>query len=315
MIIMFKLRFEVQGRFQFKKYKKDGSEECSAWFDNIVLNQGLNTMAKQEWIQGVAVGTNNTAPVETQVQLGNEVARTTTPQGSTVRDAYSVDATTWVHSARSTFRFPLGAFNNMNLSEVGILAGNSTYTLWNRALIRDLSGNPTTITVLSDEILDVVCEVKVYIKTNDVAGNFNLLNKQGGLIRNVQYTVRPSNINQVHNVGINLSAMNASSFNYAEGFKNASLVAVTSKIGGNALITFRNNLANFSASTYIQDSYKQKFTLTAGANDMNDVAGLSGLFVQGVLASYQVVLDAPIVKNNTQTFSLEYEISWGRYTP
>lgn len=313
---MFKLKFEVQGRFQFKKTKKDGSTELSHWFDNIVLDQGLNSMATDTWISGVAVGTSNTTPVETQVQLGNEVARTTSSQGSTVTNAYSVDANNWIHSHQSTYRFALGAFNNVNLSEVGILAGQSApYTLWNRALIKDINGNPTTITVLSDEILDVVCEVKVYVKTSDTTGSFNLLDKQGNTIRTVQHTTRPANINQPHNVGIGMNVMNRTSFNYAMAYKSATLGAITGTIGGTNIGTFRDTLGNFSASTYVQNSYKIKFTLTAAVADMNDETGLSGLFIQGVLASYQIVFDSAIIKNNTQTFSLDYEISWGRYTP
>jgi hypothetical protein len=112
-----------------------------------------------------------------------------------------------------------------------------------------------------------------------------------------------------------MSAMNSQAFNYAEGYKSASLVDVTGKIGGTAIATFRNNQGNYSVAPYVASSYKLKFTITAGVNDMNDPTGLNGLFIQGVLSSFQIVMNSAIIKNNTQHFLMEYELAWGRYSP
>lgn len=312
---MFKLKFKVQGAFQIKKIKKNGDIEQTPWFNNVVLDQGLDAMATTGWSNGVAVGTSNTTPIPTQTSLVSEIARTTTLQGVQSRDAYQLDEATWVHSIIKTYRFPLGVAAG-NLSEVGILCGQGgNVKLWNRALIRDINGNPTTITVLPDEILDITFEIKAYVSTADSSGSFNLLDKNGMLISTINYTARPANINQPHNVGVGMNVMNAQSFNYAEGYTLASLTGATGIINGNPVGTFRNTSGNFAIAVYNTGSHKLKFTINAEVDKMNVATGLSGLFVQGVLSSFQIVFDQPIVKNNTQTFSLDYEISWGRYEP
>ena len=85
--------------------------------------------------------------------------------------------------AKVTWRFGQGVAAG-NISEVGLGWGNSN--LWNRALIKDANGNPTTITVLSDEYLDVVSEIRDY-PTLSSSGSFNLLDKTGAIINT--YTV------------------------------------------------------------------------------------------------------------------------------
>ena len=57
-----------------------------------------------------------------------------------------------------------------------------------RALILDGGGSPTTLTILSDETLDVTYTIRVYPPTTDVTGSITLDGVSYG------YTIRPCNV-------------------------------------------------------------------------------------------------------------------------
>lgn len=146
-------------------------------FHNLVLDAGLDRLSVGSAIGRVCVGSGNSTPVVTQTSLDAFIASTTTTQGS---DAGGKQIITepYYYWARRTYRFGEGVAAG-NLSEIGL--GWTNTNLFNRALIKDASGNPTTITVLADEFLDVVVELRFYPQRN-FTGNFNLLDKLGAVI-------------------------------------------------------------------------------------------------------------------------------------
>ena len=170
--------------------RKASTEEITReteWFKNIVLDTGLNRMSVGTWIDRVRVGSGNSTPVASQTQLDNTIASTTTLFGS---GSVSKQTTTspYYEAVKLTYRFAEGVAAG-NISEVGCGWGTGL-ALWNRALVKDLNGNPTTITVLSDEFLDVIVEVRYY-PTQSFSGSFNLLNKTGGIVSSHTYTGLP----------------------------------------------------------------------------------------------------------------------------
>lgn len=156
-------------------------------FHNIVLTTGLERMAVNTWIDRCVVGTGNSTPIASQVALDNFLASTTTV-ATDIQDTGGIQVTTepYYWFGRRTWRFANGVATG-NISEVGLGWGNSN--LWNRALVKDINGNPTTITVLADEYLDVVSEVRVYPKES--TGSFNLVDKVGTVISTHSYVTQP----------------------------------------------------------------------------------------------------------------------------
>lgn len=156
-------------------------------FKNLVLTTGLSRMAVGTWIDRCVVGTGSSTPVASQVSLDSFLASTTTT-ATGVSDTGGIQVTTapYYWYGRRTWRFAVGTATG-NISEVGLGWGNSN--LWNRALIKDVNGNPTTITVLADEYLDVVSEVRVY--PQESTGSFNLVDKVGAVISTHTVNIRP----------------------------------------------------------------------------------------------------------------------------
>lgn len=110
------------------------------------------------WIDRCCVGTGNSNSVVTQTSLDTFKASTTTTQGA-IEAGIQVTTLPYYMWLRSTYRFGEGVAAG-NISEIGL--GWANANLWNRALVKDSNGNPTTITVLADEYLDVITEIRVY---------------------------------------------------------------------------------------------------------------------------------------------------------
>lgn len=156
-------------------------------FHNLVLTTGLARMSTGTWIDRCCVGTGNSTPVALQVALDSFLASTTTPASGVV-DSGGIQVATapYYWFGRRTWRFDVGTATG-NISEIGLGWGNTT--LWNRALVKDAEGNPTTITVLADEYLDVISEVRIY--PQESTGTFNLVDKTGNIISTHNFVALP----------------------------------------------------------------------------------------------------------------------------
>ena len=134
---------------------KTGKKRLLAdWFPNLITNIGLDRIATNaDFMSYCHVGTNSTTPTINDTALRTFVGSTNTITTST----YTVNSTSpYYASFIRVYRFNAGIAIG-NLSEVGIgwSATGTGSVLFSRALILDSYGNPTTITFLSDEYLDV----------------------------------------------------------------------------------------------------------------------------------------------------------------
>lgn len=167
----------------------------SGWFKNIITDRGLVEYWNIPKVGGsdngsiggiCSVGTGNATPLVSDVALANwradaigtggftpdpnvvgYVAQVSTPGNPSYVPPY------WF--ARYVYQFDTGAAAG-NLTEVGAHPSNMSHTsdMFSRSLIVDDDGNPTAITVLSDEILTVTWELRYYLDVTDHAFTFNL---------------------------------------------------------------------------------------------------------------------------------------------
>lgn len=309
---MLKAKIEVGARFKFITSKANGhvSKE-TAWFNNLVLDAGLDAMGGGGTadITHVWVGTGNSTPTPTQTGLDNTLAGTSTTSAGDQRGVQTSNLP-YYYWMRRTFRFDLGVAAG-NLSEVGL--GNDSSALFNRALIKDNSGNPITVTVLSDEFLDVVVELRVYPKTN-FSGQFQLLNKYGELVSEHTYTgnavlfqtaiewglrgVRVQLPQLAMRIGGTTCYPNNTSFPDTTGWTDVGMVQsrpnLRSLIGSSTLGL--NNANSFS---------HKGFNISVGnlltKVDINSLIG------------YKWDVEPPITKTNLQTLRYQFELSWDRH--
>lgn len=317
----FQSHVKVGARFQAQLYKADGSVKQSALFCNLVLNQGLDLMGTETYFGGIAVGTGNSDPVVSQVDLDARIARSTTSQGS-ISVVYTAEPVP-KYTLTRTFRFNAGTLNNVNLSEVCIISSSSPYKAFNRALIRDASGNPTTITVLSDEYLDVTGFLDFYPEMTDVTQVINLVDGNNVPINPMTLTIRPAYVGNASYPPRDPGQSAASIYgavqllsgqNNQTQLYSGDIGAITEKPAGTALASIDyNSTANVQGiqDAYVAGSYKRTGRLIVKLNAGNGT--IKSLFCITSLHSYQVQFDPPIVKKNTQILTIPMEISWGRY--
>lgn len=278
-------------------------------FHNLVLDAGLDRLSVGSAIGRVCVGSGNSNPVISQTQLDAFIASTTTSQGSDTGGKQITTEPYYLWSRR-TYRFGEGVAAG-NLSEIGL--GWSNTNLFNRALIRDANGNPTTITVLADEFLDVVVELRVYPQRN-IIGNFNLLDKLGAVIST--HTVEGSCLLGSESGGFELGPVSLGVWG-----SNAMVVysGVKQDSVSNSPLTA---LGNSSAIVHTYPTTKTckgvaRFGLTAANGThqsfMVPIQYFCSRYVYGL--GYKWQISPPIKKNDTQEIKYSFTLSWDRYTP
>ena len=158
----------LEGLFRLQTFKKDSTEVVNdtGWFNNMILNTGLNQMiSTNDYLAYACVGTGANPVTATQTTLQTFLVNSA--EGSSIGGG--ITGNPYYSFQRVRYQFPVGSAAG-NLTEVGI-RGGTTGNLFSRALIRDNLGNPTTFTVLGDEILQVTYELRCYPNQDDVVIN------------------------------------------------------------------------------------------------------------------------------------------------
>lgn len=309
---MCELKHEVAGFFRFEKFKTDGDgneikgtrEVAADWFPNLILDQGLNQMATSgTYLNACQVGSGATPPANGQTALSSLVAGTTTRPVNTTSTASSPP---YYVAQNVTFRFAEGAAAG-NLAEVGVGTAVSGTTLFSRSLIKDSSGNPTTITILSDESLDVIYQLRYYIPSSDITGTIIATGNIGG---SYDYILRAANATTVSDANgwklsypQNLSTTNNVGFMAFDG----PIGVITGAPSGTAAVISRP-----TSLSYVSNSFYIDRLITASASQANLSGGIRSILAQLGVGIYQIEFDPPIPKTSSDVVQLTLRVSWGR---
>ena len=301
---------EVQGLYLLRvgEISEAGSEvNCYAPvppFANLITDVGLERMGdNSDWLRRIYVGSGSSAPSVNDTAMDNFVASTEAYQLTTTGAQSTAPYYVWV---RITRRFIPGQAAG-NLSEVGI---GWTESLFSRALILDADGNPTTISVGSDQFLDVTYEFRFYPKTTDDTGTVTLTGSVGGTY---DYIFRSSFVNSNSTVqGWNVSA-NGTNMGDRGSSSSASRRAYNGDIG--AITEMPNGTQaniNNPVLAYESGSLRRKFVTGAGLDEANLPGGIRSVFLRMGIGAFQIQFDPPIPKTDQTVLSLEVSHSWGR---
>lgn len=306
----------LEGRFKIDK-KKVGSDELievAPWQDNLILNRGLDALGEPQqrdldgWMYTLAVGSGSTPPAVTDTGLVAKVAQTNRSTAAGTVTSGRVLTPVPYGWYRKTYEFAAGAAAG-NLSELGLKYSNNDNLLNTRALIKDSSGQPTTITVLSDEILIVTYEVRVYVDMTDKTFNATIKGVDTVI------TVRPSQINDTDTWFSPQSDFAFSDFvwGYYWYYGGTGLgVGPVTGVPSGTRVSYTN--VSMTSHPYVPGSYRFE---TTGNMTLQNGAGLTFTAAYGVSAivPFQVGFSPGWAKTNAETVALRMALSWGRYTP
>lgn len=163
------------GRYRAKIVRDGAVVKDTGWFHNVITDQGMDYLGyipgSSQYVQlYCSVGTGNTAPSTSDTTLASQL--NTSPALGNINNHPTnsyVPGPPAYYSTITTYTFPVGGTTG-NIAELGVGPLNSPANpmlLFSRALIVDGSGNPTTITVLSNEQLVVYYELRCYIDLTD----------------------------------------------------------------------------------------------------------------------------------------------------
>lgn len=185
---------EMDGRFRIEKFRGDICTYSGPEVGNLFLINAIDYMMSNSATNplnpvGVIFGAGNITPSESQSALQSRLGTSgaTTSVSSTVT-AYPSAPVPYIEHVQ-VWQSAEGAVVG-NIAELALAVGNiATPTRLNtRALVKDVAGNPTTVTVASDEFIRVTY-AKRYYATIGVTGVLNIATPAGPLA--LDYEIRP----------------------------------------------------------------------------------------------------------------------------
>jgi len=288
-----------------------GRRNLAPWQQNLITNNGMEQLktsaaSSREYCH---VGTGSAVPAFTDTALQSWRAATNNLNGA--EDRGIVVTPTYYYYSRKVYRFATGTASG-NLSEVGLASGGSSSSaLFARALIRDSGGNPTTITVLPDEVLDVTYEVRQYVDTSDVAGSvviggvtYTTTTRRAMLAGGNQYTNRFL-LGQWFQSDF---ADEVGTYVYA-----GTLGPVTGQPAGERQMNSYNAGGTVSAGP--AGSYYVDTTSAWELSQGNVAGGVRSYMPGSQFGAFQVQFDPALPKDATKRLTLTLRWSWERYTP
>ena len=287
----------------------------TGFFPNVITNLGLDAIGNDnDLFNYCAVGGGNSKPLNTNTKLDNPLQVGSRISSESKYDYDPVRDTEFYKCSRTVgYRFE--GLDNKNISEVGLVGdyASGQHPAYTRTLIKNSAGEPTVITVLSGEILELqyrlwqVFDVKdkdqvVTAMIDGVEVPFNVKIRLAGVGGNLGGSWSYAAV-----VGAHLTFQGNSHHQFGTG----ELGEIT---GQNSELT--NVYPSLSWEAYQPSTYKRKFYVNASITDAVHPIR-SFLFFTG-LGAYQVRFgtvngDLPIDKTNQDILQLGFEMSWGRY--
>ena len=287
----------------------------TGFFPNVITNLGLDAIGNDHNLfTYCAVGGGNSKPLNTNTKLDNFLAAGSQISSESKYDYDPVRDTEFYKCSRTVgYRFE--GLDNKNISEVGLVGDYrpELHSAFTRTLIKNSAGEPTVITVLSGEILELqyrlwqVFDVKdkdqvVTATIDGVEVPFNVKIRLAGVGGNLGGSWSYAAVAGAH--------LTFQGNNYHQ-FGTGELGEITGQNSGGL-----TNVYGLSWEAYQPSTYKRKFYVNASITDAVHPIR-SFLFFTG-LGAYQVRFgtvngDLPIDKTNQEILQLGFEMSWGRY--
>ena len=318
---MVNFQLGVGGHFTLFKGKVDENlnpitEEYISDFPNLILDTGLQRMGQSgDYCRFLHLGTGISEPHRLQASLDNKVYSGNT-RSPILPPAWGFsdvnDPNPYMHISMRFRVNPQGV--NRTYSELGV--GWNNDNLFSRTLIKDVHGNNNTISILGDEYLDVLYQVRFYVTTTTSTGSFTPTGDD------VLERTFESKVSRFRSVSFSFGwAISAS----ANPSTNMVPLAVCSTWKNNAHCRFFSGQigeeitdgptsvfgSNFNWSITRLTDTSALFKIVRGLPDSNGT--IAGFELSTYMTNFQIAIDPPFVKTDQDRFEFEWTLSWGRY--
>lgn len=299
------MNFGVTGEYRFITHGGARGTIDHGVSKNMILNSGIDALLanSRSGPERCWVGTSNAAVAATQTDLQGTKVLSDTVQ-STLSSVYVAGPPPYIECTR-TYRFTTGVATG-TWAEVGTGWNDGTgQARFSRALIL-----PTTVTVLSDEQLDVVFTVRFYPSTTDVTGTVTLEGTptdyvlrfgavNAALIGNFFWTAGPFSLTAQTTYWSEVQTLDA-------------IGATTPNLG-----SLGGNTGTAAAwnGAYVAGTFTRTLRITLGLNQGNISGGMGKLTVQVPTYlgyGFQSNFTPKVNKTATKVLTLDYSLSLTR---
>lgn len=312
----------------------DGEIRPAGIAHNLLTNAGMNafaTVGPYDQLFGyLQVGTGSATPAYTDTSLSVLRAGSGTAPEAGAAWAIRREIGTMPYYYEMDVRrsFAAGAANG-NLTELGMWAAYHGL-LVSRALITDIHGDPATLVVAADEILEVTYTWRVYIPTTDVTGTTSIKSTS------YDWTLRPCAIHQYGSYSSSQAGWPHAYNGIASHSTYGPRAYCTSDVS-NPTTTANSAVSNATAlgamntqpittssapsarqisaqipQTYVANSFYRETIFEWGLDRANHAALGLWQFQTG-FGAFQLCLDGDTVsKNNTERMRMVLGLSWAR---
>lgn len=315
-------RVSVAGFVRMQVIRSDGSiKHDTGEFPNLITDTGMNRMGIANGESGYFflnygrchVGTGNTAPAFTDTALVSPLAQVQAVSGNPARTVSS--GSPYWGQTRFQYDFAIGAVVG-NVAEVGFSPWSETTAPGNhlsaRALIVDEFGAPTTITVLSDELLRVFYTRRVYMNESDVLQTIDISGTPYDTI------LRPADVDNVYHwarFDDGFIKATGGSFVYSTFIRNGDIVTdlreEPTSTGGYSVAGNGFSVAD----PYVPGTFYRDVESHYGVTSGNFPTGIKSYTMSCGFGYWQVSFTPAIPKLDTQLLKIKARISWARHTP
>lgn len=303
---MINIETQASGHIWLRKGKTVDAMEEVADFPNLILDVGLREMGLlANYLGYCSIGTSSVTPNASQTKLLGLLRTTGTNGIAEQTGANSDDPLNPYVWRRVTKRFaPSGS--NANISEVSFGSTGDGSTAFNRALIKDSGGNPSTITLLGDEYLDVVYELRIYPPMQDITGT---LTPTGVDTAPRSYIVRPRGQGGVLTYYLQTGWTVGSMISVVAGpwsaVHDGDIGAIFSGPSGTEVRLSAASVMDTVGASGV-------FTITVPLGEGNFPTGIRSVVAAIQSCKYQFQFDPPFMKTADDVFTFSFRHSWGR---
>lgn len=315
------MKIGFAGRFEFVASGGARGEVKLAEMDNNITNAGLDRIGVGSIADWCRVGSGNRPAVNGDTTLVSQTAET----DSTLTWTTFYEPGPPPRSAvKRTYRFAKGVATGTH-TEVGIgwkdiINDQEVNGLWSRALIKDEKGDQLSITVLSDEVLDVIYTLYMYLDLTDDVKQFVYKGVNRKATTRFSDVSRHGFMYSVMIFGLPAGTVGGwahSWFGGAESVLGDVYTPPTMSPGGDYTTLYGKSMA-----TYVNGSHERECTwiIPDTSYTYDNKIGVivvtphHGQYIGGTL-DVKTQFEPPLEKDYTEEFTYTGKISWGRYTP
>ena len=295
---------KLEGKYKLVIKHADGTATDTGWFDNLILNSGLDALgASNVDVRYGVVGSGTSTPIASQTQLDAQFGSYGTVQTAYGLASVSSGSPSYVRTLTRAYQWAQGGVVG-TLSEIGIGPASNGLGLFSRALILDSLGSPTTLSLISTDQLIAYYAISITPNIGDTTGSVVISGTT------YTYTLRLAN-----------AASFASFSNLLLGYQFSQIQPPTTygsdatlgSITGQPTASSSSTLSSQSQGTYATGSYHADGTVTMSISQGNVTGGIKAMLLPygaGSTMNYQVLFSSPIPKTALNTLSLTFRFAW-----